>query len=513
MHQDVPVTGGSATTAAPPVAGRSLAVTFDFFCFEMLVALGWSWSLRVFRRALLAATLLVMPVVFAGSALVAAVLGALLLPVGGSARAGGVLAAVAVTVLYTVGGYTLREAFSRRRYLVVEAPNRDLFRALDIRARDVFAVYCGLRTVAVGGALMAALLGVTAGLWPRLGGAVDGVVALLVLPFAFVATTLGLAARGGTRPPRVRTTAAWATTFLAIAAVVAGGAWALARLGGELLRAGPPTLPGMTFPALTVAALAATVAGSVALVLGWRDLGHHSFEISTAPETDRRPGRLLRRPLLTGALAAHLQGSSAARILVRLAAALGVLVAGTGGVVAALGRPWTPAVDPGQILRLMCIPAYLAASAAAELLVTLSGPTRMRHHLRFAWERQMSGSRLVTSALAFWTAPLLLLGVLVTAWAWLLAGDVSIRFCVVALAAGLAGVTADCLVGHPREQADGTVPPGLATALAGIAMSLPVLVAAMVSVPLSVALVLLLMGGAATCLYRRVTTLPLASST
>ncbi|RSS79568.1 hypothetical protein [Streptomyces sp. WAC06614] len=124
----------------PHRSGSALRTSLDFLCFERLNSLGWNMPLPLFKILCGTGVAVLLPVLFAVTLLASRVLRSMsLLPA--PALVGGFL----LTNLYVGGAYLLREMYSRRRHSVSGSPNEGFFRALDVRARDIFLAYCASR--------------------------------------------------------------------------------------------------------------------------------------------------------------------------------------------------------------------------------------------------------------------------------------------------------------------------------------------------------------------------------
>ncbi|UNM16016.1 hypothetical protein J4032_35190 [Streptomyces formicae] len=383
--------------------------TVDFLLFERLNALGWNMPMAVFRMLCATGSALTVPVLLAGS-----LLGARLLDrtteLPGPVLAGGFLLAN----LYAGGVYLLREAFSRRRHSVSGSPNEHFLRALDIRARDVFLVYCAARILY----FHAALLTMDAAFLAVFRGSLAGPLTpgLICVPLALCALTLAVSARLATRAGSTAAAAGPGTlatlglvvfaTGLATGVLLDGsrtGDSTGAGVGGRGGGVGSGTggwgggvgsgtggwgggvgsgsgMAELLIIAVTAACATLAAAALLAFVRDYRRLDRSSFAIrpsgqpATLPAMAFRPARLpllqvVHRHFTSGRTYPMIKRAYAALLMAVLLLA-GVHASGSGLLPLPAGaeQPLTrTAVALGFVLMLGCV----------ELVLTTSGPTAL----------------------------------------------------------------------------------------------------------------------------------------
>ncbi|MFH8404049.1 hypothetical protein ACH4FX_04615 [Streptomyces sp. NPDC018019] len=511
---------------APHTSDSGLRHTVDFLLFERLNALGWSMSLPVFRVLCATGSALTLPVLLAGSLFGARLLrGTAELP--GPVVVGGFL----LVNLYAGGGYLLRETFSRRRHSVSGSPNERFFRALDIRARNVFLAYCAGRIVyfhaallAVDGAFLAVFRRVLAG--PLLWG-------LLCTPLVLCLLTLAVSARLATRAG----TAAVATgpgTPAALALVsVATGLATGALLGGSGTASGAGSGMGggtglganaeATGPLVTVVATAGVllaVAAARCLVRDFRRLDQSAFVIrssghpATLPAMAFRPARLPILPVIHR----HFSASRTYPMIKRAYVVLMMAVLMLAGVHASgSGLLPLPAGAEQPLTRVAVTLGFVLLLGCTELMLATSGPTALGSQFRFAWENLLSHRHIALSAALYYTAHTVLLATGVATVAGLVSGSVLWQMPFLGIGVMSASLIAESLASAPKRLTDGTSAPGVFVACVSIGLALPALAgSALHLLPLRLSAAfysVCLFGGAITCVGRRVKSLPLRSVT
>ncbi len=172
--------------------------------FEQLTAFGWRIPVRTYRRIVRAATVLALVCMAGASALVFDVLRAGVLPGGRPNTHGGLL-----LVAYLAGcGYVLavgvvRELVTRRRDVVAASVHTAFFRALDIPATTVFAVWAGAAIVRTSAVWVVLAVSYVTAFHAELTGVISAPAALLGIPVAVGAVQLALAANAAAAPTRV----------------------------------------------------------------------------------------------------------------------------------------------------------------------------------------------------------------------------------------------------------------------------------------------------------------------
>jgi len=508
---------------------RRLGLVADFASFELLVTLGWDWPMRRFQAVLVALVALATPLVASVSLAASSVGAAYARHLGGGRARPSDAAAIAVLALaaeiYVAVVYAFREVFSRRRHLVSDSPNQDFYRALDLRAADVFLVYCAARIVVVGWFALLAAAGFALGMRGVLGGEV--LVTLTVSPVLLTVALLGLSAAAARTPPApVRGRWAAAGVF----AFAFGSAYAVVRA----VRGAVHVVPGTSTPVsgrvdmgtavLLGLCVASATAGAIALARGVRTLGRASFELHPAPpprDHPRRgagPGTAPRGLLVAQALWLQLWAMSTARVLRRVIGAQLLVIAALAGAVCALGgSPLLPGGPAGVIERGVLFVGYLLSSVTTETVHSAVGPARTARHLRSAWENLLGMREIVVGAAAVYSAVPLAVGLLAMGWTWAATGRVVPDVVVLALSVGWAATIADSVAAVPRELVDGSTQPSLFTALLAVMISVPQLLLltvtdAWTARAAAYAYLLALLGGALGCLRSRIMALRFVSA-
>ncbi|MFE0039625.1 hypothetical protein [Streptomyces sp. NPDC059015] len=506
---------------SPRTSESGLRNTVDFLLFERLNSLGWSMPMPVFRMLCFTGSAATVPVLLA-----ATFLGAHLLhrttELSGPVLAGGFLLAN----LYGGGVYLLREAFSRRRHSVSGSPNEPFFRALDIRARDVFLVYCAARILYFHAALLTVDAAFLFVFRDSLAGSLTP--GLICAPLALCAVTLAVSARLATRAGTAVTAGPSAFAAVCLVVFVTGlatgmlldGPWAGGTSGvGVGVSSGTGVVEPLTL-AVTATCAGLTAAALLRFARDFRRLDRNAFAIrpsaqsATMPAMVFRPGRL---PLLP-VLHRHFTSSRTAPMVKRTYTVLLMAVLLLAGVHASgsellpmpggAERPLTrTAVAFGFVLLLGCV----------ELVLATSGPTALGPQFRFAWENLLSHRHIAVSAALYYIAHAVLLATGVAVAAGLVNGTVLWQLPFLGLGVMSASLIAESLASAPKRLVDGTSAPGVFVACVSIVLALPAL-AGSTAHPLSLRLPaafysVCLFGGAITCIGRRIRTLPLRSAT
>ncbi|MEU2432621.1 hypothetical protein ABZ611_24500 [Streptomyces sp. NPDC007861] len=433
---------------------RVSAVT-DFYLYEMLAALRLRMTLRTARQLLTGLYVLSVPLVFIVVVAVFTLARSVVEAEG--ARAGELLVALAVLLVYLTTSYSLREAFSQRRFMVAGSPNAQLFRAMDIGSREVFLVYCARRICAY----HLLLFMVPAGFLfayrsvPDVG--VPQIAFAVVVPFSMCAVSLSIAARSALnlRPRQSRNS---------INVVIACVASAALGLSTALFIAAPLIgSPEVKVPALYSSVFAGSCAAMV-VVVGVtacfrlaRDLARmpfHSFPVVVLPGADipADGGSRNRTPSLTRILVSELRGSAVYPLVKR------VFLAGVGGVAAIAGftlaSPFPmPVADlPDHAYEVTAGVVAVMVLGLAEIVSRAIGPTTLRSTLRTTWEAGMSSWSIARVLVLVWTGCGACAGVTAAAGVLLLADPgLTVIPMITAVCGVSAALVAETVAGPPRN--------------------------------------------------------------
>lgn len=487
----------------------------DFSSFEQLTALRLPVTLRLFQYLMAVGYMFSLLLALAVSLAAFSLVQELVRDRDGAVYALTVMFCVAN--LYSGGGYILREAFSRRRFAVSHSPNLHLFRALDLRATQVFAVYCGLRiTLFYLLLLVIDVAFVTA--FQRSSGLPMLAVTAVATPVSMWLVTLGVAAKAATRrtPPQPMARSTLAVLGVLVFGLGYGTArFVVAPYRESGLAASFSQWHAAAFTtALGVVAVLAGVVSAVRLIVHMRQLARESFAIEQLPEapTRARPHRdlaVIRWPLLT-ILHRELAGSWVSPLVRKTLGSLAAAVLAAAGVLAAGGSVFPLGELPGRVTVVAYSLIFVTLVGAAELMLIAIGPTTLAAQFRAAWENQFSQWNLVGSAVAYYLAPVSLLAVafgalhrIIVAGSFL--GPVSIGIAVVGAMLVAESVT------PTQRNADGSVAPNAVSGLVGLLLAAPVLLVLSTSVTAGEVLALAygscLLGGAVACMERRIRTL------
>ena len=505
---------------ARPAPG--LRAVFDFSYYEMSAVRG-RIPLHTFQAVLGGLQLLALPVALVLSALVFT-LGAAL--VGRRTDVGPTLVVLFLAAnLYVAGAYLLKEVFSERRFAVAGSPNAGLFRALDLRARDVFTVYCGLRAV-----LFHAVLLVVDGVFvvvfrDALGVATGSAGQLLLLPLALCVACLATSAVVANQHRPTRRTRPGAG--LVLAAVCVGVGWGTARfVAAPLLEHGMAGDLGgsRAEPLIRLvaggAAVLAVLAGGVLLVQ-LRRLRTNSFLLrpSTAGSASatgplaRSAARLLGLAVLHRELVRSSVYPLVRKNFLVLGGALlvcvGVAASGVPGPLAGAVAAHVPVFASGS--------AFVVDLIMIGLVFKVVGPATLAGQFRFQFEElQSSPWRIAATATGYYVLTLLSLAVLLSALLRVVVGVTTLQPLALAVSVAAAATIGESLLA-PTTKADGSSTQGTAIALVIVLLAAPSMIAVSVtSVPfdlLRITYSICLLGGAIACLAHRITTLPSKSGT
>ncbi|GGV76731.1 hypothetical protein M3765_13160 [Streptomyces thermoviolaceus] len=495
-------------------SASGLRATADFLLYERLNALGWNVPLPVFRLLCLAGSAAMVPVL-----LTVALLGAHLLrrttELPGAVLAGGFL----VLNLYGGGVYLLREAFSRRRHTVSGSPNEGFYRALDIRARDVFLVYCAARILSFHSALLtvdAAFLFVFRDV---LAGSVT--LGLICVPLALCAVTLAVSARLAVRAGTAVTVGPGVFAALGLVVFVTGLAAGMlpdAGASGVGVSCGTGVVGPLAL-AVTVACAGLTVAALRCFARDVRRLDRDAFAIrpsvrsAALPAMVFRPGRL---PLLA-VLHRHFVSSRTAVMIKRTYAVLLMAVLLLAGVRVS-GSEVLPLPGGAErpVTRTAVALGFVLLLGSVELVLATSGPTALGPQFRFAWENLLSHRHIAVSAALYCNAHAVVLAAGVAAVAGLLNGTVPWHLPFLGLGVMSASLIAESLASVPKRLVDGTSAPGVFVACVSIGLALPALAGSTAHLLflrlLAAFYSVCLFTGAITCIGRRIRTLPSRSA-
>jgi hypothetical protein len=524
---------GAVTPPPPaPVArrrprgrGGGLRTVFDFFCVELLTSLRLPMSLRLFQVLAVGCYVVGTLVALAVSLVVFSLSHALTRDEDGAGYA--ITAMVCVATGYLGGAYIFREAFSRRRFIVSNSPNVALFRALDVRAADVLAVYCGLRVTA----FYLALLLVDLSFVLVFGSSLDlpawGVPAVLLLPLAMYLVTLAVAANSADRRTRPEPMRQWTVLALGTVCFVAGFGTARYLLG-PVRSAGLATSfgAGQVTVLLAILGVGSAVVGAAAavrLIVSVRRVLRDPFSIQEVRPTTAgalpagaRTGRLARALPLPGILHRELVMSWSYPLLKKaFALLLMILLVGLGVLVS--GASVLPVADvPDRAVVIFHATVFTVLMGATELILKVIGPTTLATQFRFAWEQHLSEWRIARSAVAYYLGPVALFGAGSAALLSVVTGTVSAGPVSVGVAVMSAAVFAESVLAVPKN-VDGSSANSTVAALATLMLAAPVLLAlsahSALGEILAAAYAACLLGGAVACMGRRIRTLPSTSGT
>ncbi|MGW8954721.1 hypothetical protein [Streptomyces sp. NPDC055709] len=506
-------------------SGSGLHNAVDFLLFERLNGLGWAMPLSVFRMLCATGGVLILPVLLA-----AALFGARLMHRTTDLPGPAMLTCFLLANLYAGGVYLLREAFSRRRHSVSGSPNELFFRALDMRARDVFIVYCATRIVRFHAALLSVDVAFLAVYRDSLAGFLT--VGLACVPLTLCALTLAVSARLARCAGSTTAAGPGTLTALGLVAFATGmatgsllngtrtggtastdGGWA-ETVGSGASLAGPLTL--------SVAAVCAvsTVVALVYFVRDYRRLDRDAFAIRPSGRTTTVPAMAIwpaQLPLFP-VVHRHFASSRTYPMVKRTYAALLTVVLLLAGVRSSgSGLLPLPGGAEQPLTRTAVALGFVLLLGCAELVLATSGPIALGPQFRFAWENLLSHRRVSVSATLYYTTHAVLLAVGVAAAASLVIGTVLWQLPFLGLGAMSASLIAESLASSPKRLVDGTSTPGVFVACVSIGLALPAL-AGIAAHPHSLRLLaafysVCLFGGAITCIGRRIRTLPLRSAT
>jgi hypothetical protein len=497
--------------------GPGPGVVLDFYFLEMLTPYRTKMELRTFQSVIYVLYAFLVPIV----AMVA--LGLSLVAKGFlTERPESAFAVVLLFVvgnLYVIGSYLFREIFSERRFVVASSPNTPFYRAFDIPARHVFAVYAGLRATAFYVILFVAdavFVVVATAAVPSAG---PGVPVLLTLPVAGYLSTLAVAAT--VAASRVRSMS-WKPPWLlaGVVTLVAVGYLTARFVAGPIAASGlAKAFAGQRVALLTsaVAVIAPAVACGALLLVGIavRRLGRTSFLIHPAEASNQAP----RRPQIHKLQVLHRElVRSKVYPLVRR----NVLVMST-VLLLCLGA----AASGSGVLPLRSLPdrfgltvegfAFVSFIIMVGLVFTVVGPTTLAGQFRFEWENLLgSRRRIAVAAACYYALPALVTAAGLSVLLLLVTGAFSIGPVALAVAVAAAAMIAETTVA-PREMADGSSTQATISALIVLLLGVPVIAALSASSAvldgLSVVYSLGLLAGGIACMIRRIQRLPLRSAT
>lgn len=497
--------------------GGRLRATFDFYCFEQLTALRLRFTLRQFQLVLAGGFLVGMVVLLSVSLVVLTLVRA----VAGEREGAGyaVAALFCAGNVYAAAGYLFREAVSGRRFAVSNSPNVGFFRALDISARDVLFIYCGLRTTAYYSALLLVDVCFVALFRSTVGGSLAGVLAVLVVPLALYVVTMAVAAKAAGR--RSRPEPLKRGTLLLLGALCLGLGYGTARfLIGPIRESGfaGSFTQEQVSALLAATGLAAAVVGvvfGVRLVREVRRVVRDSFAIQEVrPLPAVRPlGRLggdmvgiLHREMVSS-WAYPLVRKSFAVLAMMLLCCLGAIGSGAGVL---------PMTDlPGRLFTVLSAVLFTVFLGTTELILRLIGPTTFAAQFRYAWENHLSQWRIAVSATLYYALPVVALAIGTIALVWMLTGSLSPDPLSIGVAVVAAALIAETVTVAPRN-VDGSTAANTVGGLVALVLGAPVLLVltfdSAAGAALAAGYAVCLLGGAVTCLGRRVRTLPSTSA-
>ncbi|MFL6133397.1 MAG: hypothetical protein ACJ72A_11360 [Nocardioidaceae bacterium] len=501
-----------------PRAASGLRAVFDFSYYEMSAVRG-RIPFRTFQVLLGGLRLLALPVLLLLSALVLRLAAAM---IEGRPDIGATLVVLFTAAnMYVAGAYLLKEVFSERRFAVAGSPNAGLFRALDLRARDVFTIYCGLRAVLFHAGLAAVDCSFTLVLRRAMGIGMGSAGLLLVLPLALCLASLATSAVMANQHRPTRRVAPRALIVAAALCVAVG--WGTAQfvaaplvehgLAGDFGR-------GRAEPLIRLVAAGATVLGVVAggvLLAQLRRLNTNSFLVRPSTPGSTGTSALLARrwaPLPDLAVLHQELTRSSVYPLVRknflvLGAALLVALGVAGSalptpLLAGAAAPHVPVFVSGS--------AFVMDLIMIGLVFKVVGPTALAGHFRFQWEElQNSQWRIAANATGYYVLTLLSLAALISALLRVVVGVTTVQPLALAVAVAAAATIGESVL-PASTKADGSSTQGTAIALVIVMLAAPAMIAIpAMSLPfdlLRIIYSICLLGGAITCLAHRITTLP-----
>ncbi|WP_448060446.1 hypothetical protein [Cellulomonas hominis] len=445
--------------------------------FEQLTAFGWNIPVRTYQRIVRFGIVPVIACLAGVSALAFDLLRLGLPPGRQEGRGAFLLVAYLCAFGYVLAIGVARELLTRRRDIVAASPHIALFRALDLPATTVFAVWAG--TVVVRSTVVWTILASSFVVSYRteLDAAISQPAVLLLVPLAVGAVHLALAMAAAVSPQAVEGARGRWVAIAATAVILAAVGRLLARTVAPGWRA--PTLAQTWEPATASAMVsAATVlvvlAGAVGAAVGWVRLHHEPFTILAADADTTTNVWLLPRPRgpfrwLVRAVGKTLMSTRPGRVRRRWwtawvlagAALVGLAPALVGSAPGALGRVTVPV-------------AFLSVLAMAEVDVQVAGPTALAAHLRALYELGASRMSITGAVLGTAVAHASAVGAAISLVLWTSAGLVDGRPVVVAVAAASALVIADALL-PGRQCADGSVNVSIGAAVLGVLLAVPVL--------------------------------------
>ncbi|MDR1513489.1 MAG: hypothetical protein LBS56_08420 [Propionibacteriaceae bacterium] len=514
----------------------------DFKLMEALTSSRLGIGLAQFKALFIASGVLML----AMTGLAAALIG---LSVAGSAvevdSSGAWLLLALWAMLVWVWSIT-QELVSQRRRTVVQAPNRELFKAWDIEARDVLVVYRFGSLTSLFGLLLACLTVATVVSPPSGPRSVAAAVLAWTSAGAGWLAALAVAARNARIVP-----AATPRPVIAVLGLASVG-WG-AAVGG-LIRSGAVGGPvESAFP--TAALVGASVVGGLAVAAAliglawqWRRLAISPWSLTAGRPRHRRrdqspdstaglrsaassavphPARATNTRLseLWAALWAAVRGTWQARTLRTLALALGVVLGAATGARLAGVRPVVLAGDlnlaglnvgtgEGVVRTSLLYAAVLVAITLFELIVPTVGAGRLWRHLRWLWEAGVSEGRAALALLGLAVVPALATGVAIDAGVVLIVGDLGLSASLVCVAMVGGGLLADAAF-PPPGNTDGTSVTSMVTFVSAAALAAPVVAALYFQFPshrlAAGAGLALILAGAWRCLKKRVLTHPSSS--
>lgn len=507
---------------------RSLRAALDLLAFASLSSLGWRISVPAFKALVVWLAVAAIPVIAAVSHLAASTFAqrveAFASP---DAAAVTMLLFMGIVNVYMGAGLLARETFSRRRLRVSGSPHEDLYRALDIDKLAVFAVFVGLRTVALFAALALVNLSVVTVVVDHLAAPGMGWLLAVLLPVAMALGHLSLACRFALHPPRAARVGLAVFVGLVVGSAVSGAA--LALLVVELVRqVGRADRLPTSSPAwagegsLMLAMVAAAVGAALALSFLARGVGalarecfarrpaqrpttgstHHSVQLATA----RQPVMLL--------LHREVTRSGAAVVLRRMVLVVALLLA----FVAGFGSRFSPVVGEtvsDSVVRASLLLSFLVCLAFVELVMGPAGIAPLIRHLRYLWESGLSLRTISAGAIGYYIAGATAFALLLSLLPLVAVGRWSPFHLILGLSIPSAAALGQAITASSRDHGVELGDPSLVVALMTILLSAPVLGALLLrggpSLFLAVIYTLILVGGAHSCLQRRIIAMPLSS--
>jgi hypothetical protein len=500
-----------------------VALVYDFYFQELLTPFRSRISLHAFQLVVCTLYALTLPVLLIFSLGLFVVVKPLVADQRGTAST--LVVMFLAANLYIAGAYIAREIFSERRFTVANSPNASFYRALDIKARDVFVVYSGLRTAAFYLGLLVVDTAFVAMFHSSIDFPVTGMSVVLALPVASFALTLAVSAAVASRKAAPRPVKWSAFIPPAVAFFCIG--FATARFIAEpILDSGWGTAFGQGQVRLLLGIVAAAaplvaVISGLFLVVYLRRLTRNSFPIhpthvavdgSTPARADRWGGAFAKLRILHREVARSKIYPLVRKNFLILATVLLVCL----GVVAS-GASVLPLTGIASRVQTGFQGfTFVTFIVMVALLLTVVGPTTFAAQFRFEWENLMvSHWRIASSAAVYYLVPVVALAVGFSVLLALVVGALSIGPVALAVSVAAGAMIAESTI-TPKVMADGSSSQSAVAAFVVLLLAVPTFASVAVRSTtfdvLAVVYSLCLLGGAIVCMARRTRTMPLKSA-